>query len=215
MNRSITAGRLGSGTAGLRAAAARQEGVAPMDDRAIVDLYWRRDETAIAATQTKYSPYCYRIAANILADSQDAEECVNDTWLRAWNAMPPHRPVHLPGFLGKITRSLAVDTVRSHSARKRGGGTYLMALEELTDCVPAVPGAERAAEDRELAEILDRFLRTLPERDCNVFLRRYWYVESLETIARRYGLRENTVKTCLFRTRNKLRSYLEKEGVPV
>lgn len=213
MNRSITAGRLSSGTAGLRGTA--QKGAAHMDDQTIIDLYWRRDETAVTVTQAKYGPYCYRIAANILADSQDAEECVNDTWLGAWNAMPPHRPALLRAFLGKITRNLAVDAVRFHSAQKRGGGAYLAALEELTDCVPAVPGADRTVEDRELTEILNRFLRTLSERDCNVFLRRYWYAESLEAIARRYELRENTVRTCLFRTRNKLRKYLEKEGISV
>lgn len=186
-----------------------------MNDQQIVDLYWRRDETAITATQAKYGPYCRRIAANILPDIQDAEECVNDTWLGAWNAMPPHRPLHLPAFLGRITRNLAVDTLRSHTAKKRSGGAYQVALEELADCVPALPGAEQAAEDRELEEIVGRFLRTLSERDCNVFLRRYWYVDSLEEIARRYGLREGTVKTCLFRTRYKLRAYLEKEGISV
>lgn len=186
-----------------------------MDDQQIVDLYWRRDETAITVTQTKYGPYCRRVAANILSDPQDEEECVNDTWLGAWNAMPPHRPLHLPPFLGRITRNLAVSAVRSRSAKKRGGGGYQVALEELTDCVPTVPGADRAAEDRELEESINRFLRTLPERDRNVFLRRYWFVDSLEDIAQRYGLKENTVRTCLFRTRNKLRSYLEKEGVSV
>ena len=186
-----------------------------MDDRQIVELYWRRDETAITVTQDKYGPYCRRIAANILPDSQDAEECVNDTWLGAWNAMPPHRPVRLPPFLGRITRNLAVDMARSRTAKKRGGGTYQVALEELADCVPAAPGADRAAEDRELEEIINRFLRTLPERDCSVFLRRYWFVDSLEDIARRYAMKENTVRTCLFRTRNKLRAYLEKEGIGV
>lgn len=215
MNEQTSAVRLSPGGAIIRTTNTPQKGAAAMDDQQIVELYWRRDEAAIFATETKYGRYCRRIAANILADNQDAEECVNDTWLSAWNSMPPHRPFHLPGFLGKITRSLAVDAVRSHSAQKRGGGTYQMALEELTDCVPTVPGADEVAEDRELVEIINRFLRTLSERDCNIFLRRYWYVDSLENIARRYGLKENTVKTCLFRTRSKLRAYLEKEGIRV
>ena len=213
MNEQISAVQFSPGGDIIRAMNAPRKGTEAMDDQWIVDLYWRRDETAIFATETKYGRYCRRIAANILADSQDVEECVNDTWLGAWNAMPPSRPFHLPGFLGKITRSLAVDVVRSRSAQKRGGNTYQVALEELTDCVPTVPGADRVAEERELEEIINRFLRTLPERDCNVFLRRYWYVESLEDIARRYGLKKNTVKTCLFRIRNKLRTYLEQEGI--
>lgn len=129
------------------------------------------------------------------------------------DAAPP--PAPSAAVSGRITRNLAVDMVRAHSAKKRGGGTYQAALEELTDCVPTVPGADRAAEDRELEETINRFLRTLPERDRNVFLRRYWYVDRLEDIARRCGMKENTVRTCLFRTRNKLRAYLEKEGISV
>ena len=194
-------------------AAANRE--AAPDDDAILDLYWRRDESAIAATQEKYGPYCRRIAGNILDDPRDAEECVSDTWLRTWNAIPPQRPRHLPAFLGRITRGLAVDALRARSAQKRGGGVYTVALEELADCVPTVPGADRAVEDRELGEIVNRFLRSLPERECSVFLRRYWYVETVEVIAGRYRMKENTVKTSLFRTRKKLRAYLEKEGISV
>ena len=215
MSDQTSAVRLGPGGAAIRALDAPRKGAASMDDQQIVELYWRRDEKAIFVSDAKYGGYCRRIASNILADRQDVDECVNDTWLGAWNAMPPSRPRHLPGFLGRITRNLAVDVVRSSSAQKRGGGAYHVALDELTDCVPTVPGADRDVEDRELAEIINRFLRSLPERDCNVFLRRYWYVDSLESISRRYGLKENTVKTCLYRTRNKLRAYLEREGISV
>lgn len=195
-----------------RPAKVRREGGA-MEDSAIVELYWQRDEEAVRATAAKYSGYCGRIAKNILADPLDAEECLNDTWIGAWNAMPPHRPRRLPVFLGKITRSIAFDAVRLQTAQKRGGGVYPVALEELGECVPAVPGADQAAEDHELAELVNRFLRSLPERDCNIFLRRYWYVEPLQEVAARYGLKLNTVKTSLFRSRKKLRAYLEKEGV--
>lgn len=184
-----------------------------MEDEAIVELYWRRDEDAIRFSQTKYGGYCSSIAKNLLADRWDVEECVNDTWAGAWNAMPPHRPQRLRLFLGKITRRLACDALRAKNSLKRGGGEYPAALEELGECVPSVPGAEEAAEARELEEMVDRFLHTLPERDCNVFLRRYWYAEPLETVAERYHLKLNTVKTSLFRTRKKLKAYLEREGV--
>ncbi len=184
-----------------------------MNDGQIVALYWQRSEAAIQETAAKYGPYCYTVAAGILTDPQDTEECLNDTWIGAWNAIPPHRPNRLRLFLGKITRSLACDTLRARLAQKRGGGACMVALEELGECVPSVPGADKAVEDRELARLINQFLYTLPERDCGIFLRRYWYVEPLEDIARRYGLNQNTVKSSLFRTRGKLRSYLEEEGI--
>lgn len=184
-----------------------------MEDCAIIDLYWRRSEDAIRETAAKYGPYCRSIARGLLSSPQDQEECVSDTWMKAWNAMPDNRPSRLKLFLGKITRRLACDALRARNAQKRGGGVYEEALEELGECVPSVPGADKIAEDRELEEILSRFLRTLPERDCSVFLRRYWYAEALEEIARRYGMKGSTVKTSLYRSREKLRKYLEKEGI--
>ena len=182
-----------------------------MEDHEIVELYWRRDEEAIRASQAKYGGYCLHIAGGILADRQDAEECVSDTWLRSWNAMPPHRPGCLRLFLGKIARALACDRVRAQNTQKRGGGAYTEALEELAECLPAAQGTEQAAEARELERGINAFLHTLPEQACNVFLRRYWYAESLEDIAERYGMNINTVKTSLHRTRRKLKDYLEKE----
>ena len=182
-------------------------------DQEIIELYWQRDEEAIRASQRRYGGYCGAIAQNILADPLDAEECLNDTWIGAWNAMPPHRPARLRLFLAKITRSLACDALRSRNARKRGGGVYTAALEELAECVPTVPGAEQEAEARELEQAVDRFLHSLGERDCSIFLRRYWYAEPLEDVAARYGMKLNTVKTSLFRTRKKLRRYLESEGM--
>ena len=184
-----------------------------MEDTAIIDLYWLRSEDAIRETAAKYGAYCRSIARGLLANAQDEEECVSDTWIRAWNAMPDERPNRLKLFLGKITRRLACDVLRAKNAQKRGGGEYPAALEELGECVPPAPGVEAAVEARELEELVDRFLHTLPERDCSVFLRRYWYAEPLEAVAERYGLKLNTVKTSLFRTRKKLRTYLEKEGV--
>ena len=198
---------------GVRAPETGCGGGGSMEDREIIELYWRRSEDAIRASEAKYGGYCAAIARNILLDRQDAEECVNDTWIGAWNAIPPHRPGRLGLFLGKITRSLACDALRARNARKRGGGQRPAALDELAECVPAGGGPEEAIEARELEETLNRFLRGLPERDCNVFLRRYWYAETVEAVAERYGMKENTVKTSLYRTRKKLKAYLEKEGV--
>ncbi|WP_298032067.1 RNA polymerase sigma factor [uncultured Dysosmobacter sp.] len=184
-----------------------------MEDSRIVDLYWQRSGDAITETHAKYGNYCYAIAHNILANGQDAEECVNDTWLGAWNAMPIHRPEKLKLFLGKIARRTALGRFQAARAEKRGGGELPLVLEELGDCVPSVPSAAQAAEDRELERALNRFLHTLPEQACDLFLRRYWFAEPLADIAARYRLNPNTVKTSLFRSREKLRRYLEKEGI--
>lgn len=184
-----------------------------MQDQQIVTLYWQRSEEAIRCSADKYGPYCRTVARNFLPDPRDQEECVSETWIRAWNAMPPHRPNRLRLFLGKLTRCAACDALRAGTAQKRGGGAYTAALEELEECVPAAGSADQAALDRELEELVNRFLRGLPERECSVFLRRYWYVEPLETIAARYGMKVNTVKTSLRRTRERLRAYLEKEGI--
>ena len=184
-----------------------------MKDEEILDLYWARKEQAIAETQKVYGSYCYSIAWHILYDREDSDECVNDTWLRAWNAIPPQRPGKLALFLGTITRNLSLDRWKGKHAMKRGNGEMLLALDELGECIPDRHDTEEAIEAAELERLLNIFLHTLPERDCNVFLRRYWYVEEYGEIAERYGMKLNTVKTSLFRTRNKLREYLEKEGV--
>lgn len=180
-----------------------------MEDTAIIGLYWARDEQALAETQKKYGAYCRTVSWNILRNSQDAEECVNDTYIRAWNAMPPEKPVFLRAWLGCIARNLSLTRYRANTAKRRGGGVTAAALEELQDCV--CDGPETWLQAAELSEHLDRFLRQLPEKDCCIFLRRYWYLEPLDTIARRYGLPLGSVKSSLFRTRKKLREFLEKE----
>ncbi len=184
-----------------------------MEDHSIVELYWQRSQEAIVRSQEKYGAYCYTIAKGILESSEDAEECLNDTWLGAWNAMPTHRPDFLAPFLGKITRRLAFTRWRACHADKRGGGELPLVLEELGECVPTVPSAGEAAEDRELERIVNRFLHTLPERACNVFIRRYWCAEPIAKIAARYGMGEGAVKSSLFRSRTRLKSYLEQEGI--
>ena len=156
-----------------------------MEDSAIIDLYWAREERALSETDAKYGGYCRSIAHNILKNREDSEECVSDTWLHAWNAMPPQRPSILSSFLGRITRNLSFDRCRRQNAEKRGGGSLPLALDELSECVPAPGRVEQALEARELAEAIDRFLRTLPERECSIFLRRYWYVDSVQDIAAR------------------------------
>ena len=167
-----------------------------MDDQQIVALYWQRSDEAIVQSDAKYGPYCHTVASRILENDQDAEECVNDTWLRAWN----------------ITRNLSFDRVRSRTAQKRGGGELPLVLEELSQCIVR----ESPLEDAVLAQELDRsvraFLRTLPDRECDVFLRRYFFTEPLADIAAGYGLSRNHVSVLLRRTRTKLRDHLQKEG---
>ncbi len=184
-----------------------------MDDSRIIDLYWARSEEAIHQTSRKYGPYCRTIAWNILQDREDSEECVNDTWLQAWNAMPPQRPSLLRAFLGKITRNLALDKYRFYGAQKRGGGEPHLALEELKDCVPHPSSTGQMADDLALTEALDRFLAGLKPETRKVFLRRYWYASPIQDIAIDYGFSVSKVKTTLHRTREKLRRHLEEEGI--
>ena len=193
-----------------------REGVFALDDSKIIELYWARDESALTETDRKYGNYCWKIAHNILLSPEDAEECVSDTWLRAWDSMPPQKPAILSAFLAKITRNLSIDRYKSAHADKRGGGRVAVCLDELCDCISTDTGsAERTLEEQELASVIDRFLRTLSERDCSIFLRRYWYVDSVASIARRYRVPENNIKSNLFRTRNKLRKFLQEEGFAV
>ncbi|MBR1931326.1 MAG: sigma-70 family RNA polymerase sigma factor [Lachnospiraceae bacterium] len=183
-----------------------------MEDGKIVDLYWARSETAITETTSKYGKYCYRIAYNILYDREDADESVNDTWLSAWNSMPPHRPSMLSTFLGKITRRVSLNRWRDKHAQKRGGGEIPLALEELEDCIPSRRFVEDEVEAKELGQVIDRFLDTLQEMERNVFIRRYWNLDSVRQIGEHFGFSESKVKTMLWRTREKLAAELEREG---
>lgn len=183
-----------------------------MEDARIVDMYWARSERAIAETTEKYGKYCYSIAYNILADPEDADECVNDTYLGAWNSMPPHRPAVLSTFLGKITRRISIDKWRGRNAVKRGGGEVALALEELSECVPSGQNVEREAEGAELAKVIDCFVMSLPVMERRVFLCRYWYLDSVVDISRRLGFSQSKVKMMLHRQRKKLLAYLEERG---
>ena len=183
-----------------------------MDDKSIVDLYFSRNQDAIAQTDKKYGRYCYSIAYNILTNKEDAEESVSDTYMTAWKAIPPRRPSVLSTFLGKITRHISIDRWRERSAYKRGGGEVTLALEELEDCVAGQQNVEMEYERKELIQAYVKFLDTLPVTERRVFLRRYWYVDSVETIAKEFGFSQSKVKTMLYRTRVKLRKQLAEEG---
>ncbi len=183
-----------------------------MEDKHIIELYWQRDETAIAESRKKYGSYCSTIAGNILHRAEDTEECVNDTWFRAWNTIPPAKPKRLAVFLGKITRNLAIDKYRKNKAQKYGGEQITLCLEELGDCI----GEDIPIEDTiAFKALLDTFLRDLPQKNREIFLLRYWYFMPVNEIAKRYGTSDGAVKMILQRIRNKLKDYLEKEGVTI
>lgn len=181
-----------------------------MEDRQIVALYWARSEAAITETQKKYGRYCHYIAYGILTSDADAEEVVNDTYLKLWNIIPPHRPEPLKPFVGTVCRRLALNEYEKRHAVKRGGSLTLV-LEELTECLSDGDG-EDIGESVALADVMNRFLRELPTKTRNIFVRRYWYTASIDEIAAAYGMKEGTVAMLLLRTRRKLKKHLEKEG---
>ena len=183
-----------------------------MDDKSIVDLYFSRNEDAITQTDRKYGRYCYSIAYNILTSKEDAEESVSDTYMTAWRAIPPRRPSALSAFLGKITRHISIDRWRERVATKRGGGEVPLALEELKDCISGMQDVEMEYERKEVLKTYVKFLEALPTTERRVFLCRYWYVESIETIADKFGFSQSKVKTMLHRTRVNLRKQFAKEG---
>ena len=183
-----------------------------MEDTEIVELYWVRDERAIEESDAKYGSLCRRIALRVLGIPEDGEECVSDTWFRAWNAMPPQRPTRLGAFLGKITRNLALDRWRREHAEKRYGGETALALEELGEIVSG-KSLEDEVQSRELDRALNAFLRHLPDRDRDLFLRRYWGVETLENLAKQTGLSVSAVHRRLGKLRERLRDHLQKEGI--
>ena len=184
-----------------------------MEDEEIICLYWDRSEDAVAATSEKYGAYCTSIALRILGLLQDAEECVSDTWLRAWNAIPPEHPSRLRLWLGRITRNLSVDRLKERFAQKRGRGQGALLLEELEQCVPDASRVEDAVDDAELARLIGAFLRAQrPDRRA-AFVLRYYYAEPVAAVAKKLSMNENTAATVLFRMRKALRAHLEQEGV--
>ena len=181
-----------------------------MEDTQIIGLFWARDPEAIPAASEKYGDYCAAIARNILRDREDEEECLNDTWLHAWNAMPPHRPQVLRTFLGRLTRNLSLNRLAQRNAQKRGGGDSVR--EELSELVS---GREEPVDEvlsRELAATIDGFLSTLSREQRSLFLRRYWYYDSVTELAKRFGMSPNRVSVTLRRLRAKLKAELTERG---
>ena len=183
-----------------------------MDDEKIIELFFRRDEQAISESMTAYEGYCRSIAARILPDPSDAEEAVADTWLAAWDAIPPQRPKYLKLFLGRITRNRAVSIWRRNNARCRGLGQVTLALEELGECVSPEKTPEQTVNAKELERAVTAFLKNEPAMRRCVFLRRYFYLEDVPAIAKRYGLSSANVRMMLSRTRQKLKKYLTEGG---
>ena len=183
-----------------------------MDDVKIVQMYFDRDEQAIPATADKYGNYCTSIANNILGNHEDAEECVNDTYLNTWSAIPPHRPKMLSTFLGKIVRNLAFNRYKHNTADKRGGGEITAVLDELAGCVSGNEDTEQAYEYKELVGAINDFLSTLPAHKRNIFVCRYWYTDSISDIAARFDMTYSAVSMMLNRLRAKLHNYLIERG---
>lgn len=183
-----------------------------MEDEKIIQLYFARDEQAVVETERKYGGYCFTLANTILNNREDAEETVSDTYLKTWNAIPPRKPDVLKMFLAKIIRNLSFSRWRQLSAEKRGGGAMALVLEELDACIPAPGTVEDQLNGKELARVIRCFLNTLSQREQDIFLRRYFFVEETDAIARRYGMKPATVLRTLSRTREKLKNYLTREG---
>lgn len=183
-----------------------------MEDSKILDLFWQRKEKAIVEIEKKYAKYCAAVAGNILWDKEDIGECLNDTWFRAWKGIPPEKPRNLRMYLAKITRNLAIDKYRNNSAQKRGGTTMSVVLDELEECIASAGDVEQEMNVQQLGYVINSFLFTIPKRDAQIFIRRYFYVEDIAVIAKGYGIQESNVHMILHRTRKKLKAVLIKEG---
>ncbi len=186
-----------------------------MEDNNIIELFFQRSENAIAETSKKYGRYCRKIAYSILQNSRDTEECVNDTYLKAWNSIPPQKPNNLAVFLSRITRNLALDKYRSANRIKRGKGQTEQVLDELSGCLPLENKTEAVIEDIVITETVNNFLSSLSAENRTVFVRRYWYMDSIQKIAHDHGYSISKVKMSLMRSRNELKILLEKEGIIV
>ena len=184
-----------------------------MEDEKIIDLYRLRDEDAINQSSLKYGQYCTSIALRILKDIECGKECVNDTWLNAWNSIPPQEPNSLRAFLGKITRNLSLNRLRGFSREKRGGGLAVLALNELKDCIPDVNTPEKIVEDREITASIEKWLETISREHRVAFMRRYWHFDDLRSISSLMGWSEAKTNSLLRRLRISLKNHLEQEGI--
>lgn len=183
-----------------------------MEDNQIISLYWDRDEAAIAETGKKYGSYCRAIARNILHSEEDSEECVNDTYLSAWNTLPPQRPNILSAFLGRITRNLAFDRYSFNHAQKRGGCEISVVLDEIAEIVSDKDDVEQVTEGKELIHAINAFLAELSPKKRKMFVMRYWYTDTVSTIAKQFGIADNACSVRLSRMREQLKKYLNDRG---
>lgn len=183
-----------------------------MDDKQIIELYFKRDECAIRETQSKYGAFCNRIAMNILSIREDAEECVNDTYYSVWKQIPPAVPESFRAFLGRITRNLSISRFRSMRAKKRYSGMEVM-LSELNDCVPSAETVEQSVEAKQLSEYINNWLDSLPEEDQMLFVRRYWFGDALQLLAEKCGTTPAQMAQRMLKLRRNLKAALEEKGV--
>ncbi|MDR1541736.1 MAG: sigma-70 family RNA polymerase sigma factor [Clostridiales bacterium] len=180
-----------------------------MDDNAIVSLFWQRSEDALTECGNIFGAYCRKIASNILRNRDDADECVNETWLRAWNAIPPAKPTKLRAFLGKITRNIALDRYAAAHSQKRGNGEMEIALDELAE----IPAPEISNDNGEITRAINDFLRSEPSENADIFIKRYWYLMSVKEISVEYRHSESKITSLMFRMRVRLKEKLESEGL--
>ena len=184
-----------------------------MNDEQIIQMFFTRNEDAIRQTDGRYGAKLTRLSENIVGSREDAQECVNDTWLKAWNTIPPQKPQHLAAYLGRLTRNASIDCMRTRTRKQRGGHETELVLEELQDCIAHSANVEREIEGRELTAAINAFLGTLSAFDRNVFVCRYWYLDPVRDIAKAAHASESRIKSILFRLRKKLRKYLTEEGL--
>ncbi len=184
-----------------------------MEDREIVELYFHRSENAIVETKTKYEKYCYHIAYNILYNNEDVEECLNDMYMKVWNAIPPFRPSNLATYLGKVTRNLSLNVHEKKYRKKRGEGQMEVVYDELEEILSGKGNPEEKVQLEFVTTCINQYLQSIPQMNRMIFVGRYWYFDSIEEIAKHLGITKGKTKTILFRTRRKLREYLEKEGI--
>ena len=186
-----------------------------MTDEMILSLYFERNESAVAETDKKYGAYCMTVSKNILGNEEDAKECLNDTYLAAWNSIPPKIPEKLSLFLGKITRNLSLNRYRKNETKKRGGGTADIVFDEIGEIISGSENPEEKFEQKEIIGAVNEFLRTLPEEKRSIFICRYWYFDSIEDIAARFGKKESGIYSSLERTRKNLWKYLSERGYEI
>lgn len=185
-----------------------------MEESQIIDLYFKRDEAAISETATKYGAYCHGIALNILSINADADECVNDTYLRAWNSIPPQKPIKLGAWLGKVVRNIAFDLWKKNHRQKRYAGMDQL-LDELQDCIPSPQTVDHVIEEKELTEVINEWLLSLSQNDRALFVRRYWIGKTINELAKEYGTTPNSLAKRMYKLRQKLKLTLEQEGYSI